>query len=312
MTQPKKEIPEYKNLLKVIAERISGALDQEFRINGEDYIYKITKDNFLRMSTEEKKEIREFHPMPYEDVLKLLKGEYEIIKKKYIPEIGETFWSYNNNWSVIHYQLNAKDLNFLTRLESGLIFRTRTEAIEKRKGLYYELTGSQMETDKQGNIISSNKTKTKSQKEAEKQQKQEQQILTTQIMEGKEFYLEGRSGLYKLIGRDLYVCYPTEENDDAEFKRTDEPIPAAILTGKVKKKRLRFIPKPGEKFYSYNDKWEVTLYSIGKPDINFFCRLKTGIIFETYHEASLFKKMYYKRLTGKPIELNENGEVILK
>lgn len=298
MQQHKKDIPEYKNIMKTIAERICGELDQEFRIVGKDYIYKITKENFLMMNPEEKKEIREFHPMPHEEVMSLLTGEYDIVKKEFVPKLGEQFWSYNNNWGIIHYQLNAIDLNFLIRLQSGLIFRTRIEAIEKRQGLYYELTGSQMETDGKGNLIIA-KNKDKSQSEKEKKQKQEQQVLTTQIMEGKEFYLEGREGLYKLIGRDLYVCHPTEENPDADFKKTDEPIPAAILTGKVKKKRLRFIPKPGDKFYSYNDNWEVTLYHIKKPDINFFCRLKTGIIFETYHEASAFKNLYHKRFTGK-------------
>lgn len=303
------KIPEHKNLLKFIAERIGGGLDEEFAVEGLRGTFKITKKDFLELNPNDSN--NEFYPMPYDRVMQLLRGELNVIKKEFIPKTGEDFWSYNNNWAIIHYKLNAVNLNFLTRLKSGLVCKTRTEAYEKREDLYYELTGSKMEKDKNGNVISSNqKYLNETIQEKEIRKEKEQQILTNQIEEGKEFYLENRPGIYKLIDRVLYVCEPGSDNPEEKFIRTDEPIPAAILTGKIKKKRLRFIPKPGEKFYSYNDKWEVVLYQVKKPDINFFCRLKTGIIFETFLEAISFKKIYYTRLTGQQGKFDEKGNII--
>ena len=296
------------NIMKIIAEGIGVRLNEEFCIRGESYICKISEEDFLFMTTDEEPEQRQFRPMPREYILSLLTGEAETIINPFKPMIKENFWTYNENWAVVCYRLNMTNLNFMVRIKTGIIFRTKSEALRKREFFYEELTGTKMRKDETGKIINPKKQE---EPQTQKEEIQKKENLNFLIKEGADFFLEGKSGIYRLIDDKLFVCEPNEEGDSAEFVETQEPIPYAILTGKIKKKRNRFVPKPGEKFYSYDDKWNIKLYTTKKPNIDFLCRIKTGIVFNNLYDATIFKKTYFELIMGEKMVLDEKNNPII-
>ena len=155
-----------------------------------------------------------------------------------------------------------------------------------------------MKTDEDGKIIPPNKETTDA-REKDRQKRREQKQTQKTITEGKEFFIVGNPNIYKMEGHTLYVYEPDKNDQEPQFKQTDEPIPMNILSGRIKVKRFRFIPKPGDKFYSYDDNWNVTLYKVTTPDINFFCRLKLGLIFAEFKEAIDCRPYAQKMLLGK-------------
>lgn len=298
------------NIMKLIAEGIGVKLNEEFCIKGDSYVYKIDEKDFWFMTTDEEPEEKQFKPMPRDYIIKLLTGQADTIITPFKPKINESFWTYNENWAVACYRLNLTNLNFMIRMKTGIIFRTKAEAIRKRDYFYEELTGSKLRRDENGKIIKPGNEK-KDQLEKEKEEKQKKEILNYHIKEGADFFLEGKSGIYRLINDKLFVCDPKDENTSGEFIETKDPIPYAILTGKIKKKRCRFIPKPEEKFYSYDDKWNIKLYITKKPKIDFFCRLKAGIVFDNLHDATMFRSTYFESIMGTKMNLDKEGNPII-
>ena len=261
------------NLFKIIAESLGPSLNEEFAVKSSRNIYKITENDFLYLDPEADPSSKKFVPMEYAEIMKLLRRQMILITEPFVPEKGQTFWSYNNNWGIVHFKSNAINLDLLIRAHAGLTFKTRLEALHKRKLLYFELTGSPMKIDENGKIIPPNQETTDA-REKDRQKRREQKQTQRTITEGKEFFIEGSPNIYKMEGHTLYVYQPNENDQEPKFKETSEPIPMNILSGRIKVKRFRFVPKPGDKFYSYDDDWNVTLYKVTTPDINFFCRLK--------------------------------------
>lgn len=286
------------NLFKIIAESLGLSLNEEFAIKSSRNIYKITENNFLYLDPEADPASKKFVPMEYTEIMKLLRRQMILITEPFVPEKNQSFWSYNNNWGIVHFRTNAVNLNLLIRAQAGLTFKTRLEALHKRKHLYFELTGSPMKTDEDGKIIPPNKETTDA-REKDRQKRREQKQTQKTITEGKEFYIVGNPNIYKMEGHTLYVYEPNENDQEPKFKETSEPIPMNILSGRIKVKRFRFVPKPGDKFYSYDDDWNVTLYKVTTPDINFFCRLKLGLIFQEFKESVDCRPYAQKMLLGK-------------
>lgn len=286
------------NLFKIIAESLGLSLNEEFAVKSSKNIYKITENDFLYLDPDEDPVSKKFKPMDYPEIMKLLRRQMILITEPFIPQKGQSFWSYNNNWGTVHFRANAVNLNLFIRARAGLAFKTRLEALNKRRALYFDLTGSPIKTDENGKIIPPNKETTDT-REKDRQKRREQKQTQKTITEGKEFFIEGSPNIYKMEGHTLYVYEPKENDQEPQFKETKEPIPMNILSGRIKVKRFRFVPKPGDKFYSYNDDWEVTLYKVNIPDINFFCRLKLGLIFEEFKEAVDCRPYAQKMLLGK-------------
>ena len=286
------------NLFKIIAESLGLSLNEEFAIKSSRNIYKITENDFLYLDPEADPASKKFAPMDYADIMKLLRRQMILITEPFVPKKGQSFWSYNNNWGIVHFRTNAVNLDLLIRAQAGLTFKTRLEALHKRKLHYFELTGSPMKTDEDGKIIPPNKETTDA-REKDRQKRREQKQTQKTITEGKEFFIVGNPNIYKMEGHTLYVYEPDKNDQEPQFKQTDEPIPMNILSGRIKVKRFRFIPKPGDKFYSYDDNWNVTLYKVTTPDINFFCRLKLGLIFAEFKEAIDCRPYAQKMLLGK-------------
>lgn len=286
------------NLFKIIAESLGLSLNEEFAIKSSRNIYKITENDFEYLDPEADPASKKFTPMEYADIMKLLRRQMILITEPFVPEKGQTFWSYNNNWGIVHFKSNAINLDLLIRAHAGLTFKTRLEALHKRKLLYFELTGSPMKIDENGKIIPPNQETTDA-REKDRQKRREQKQTQRTITEGKEFFIEGSPNIYKMEGHTLYVYQPNENDQEPKFKETSEPIPMNILSGRIKVKRFRFVPKPGDKFYSYDDDWNVTLYKVTTPDINFFCRLKLGLIFEEFKGAIDCRPYAQKMIVGK-------------
>lgn len=286
------------NLFKIIAESLGLSLNEEFAIKASRNIYKITENDFLYLDPDADPASKKFAPMEYANIMKLLRRQMILITEPFVPEKNQSFWSYNNKWGIVHFKSNAINLDLLIRAHAGLTFKTRLEALHKRKLLYFELTGSPMKTDENGNIIPPSK-ETADAREKDRQKRREQKQTQKTITEGKEFFIVGNPNIYKMEGHTLYVYEPDKNDQEPQFKQTDEPIPMNILSGRIKVKRFRFIPKPGDKFYSYNDDWNVTLYKVTTPDINFFCRLKLGLIFAEFKEAIDCRPYAQKMLLGK-------------
>lgn len=286
------------NLFKIIAESLGLSLNEEFAIKSSRNIYKITENDFLYLDPDADPASKKFAPMEYANIMKLLRRQMILITEPFVPEKNQSFWSYNNKWGIVHFKSNAINLDLLIRAHAGLTFKTRLEALHKRKLLYFELTGSPMKTDENGNIIPPSK-ETADAREKDRQKRREQKQTQKTITEGKEFFIVGNPNIYKMEGHTLYVYEPDKNDQEPQFKQTDEPIPMNILSGRIKVKRFRFIPKPGDKFYSYDDNWNVTLYKVTTPDINFFCRLKLGLIFAEFKEAIDCRPYAQKMLLGK-------------
>lgn len=286
------------NLFKIIAESLGLSLNEEFAIKSSRNIYRITENDFEYVDPETDPASKKFAPMEYAGIMKLLRRQMILITEPFVPQKGQSFWSYNNNWGIVHFRTNAVNLDLLIRAHAGLTFKTRLEALHKRKQLYFELTGSPMKIDENGKIIPPNQETTDT-REKDRQKRREQKQTQKTITEGKEFFLEGSPNIYKMEGHTLYVYEPKENDQEPKFRETSEPIPMNILSGRIKVKRFRFVPRPGDKFYSFDDDWNVTLYKVTTPDINFFCRLKLGLIFSEFKEAIDCRPYAQKMIAGK-------------
>lgn len=77
-------------------------------------------------------------------LIKILNGEYEIIKLPFIPKIDEIYYSYSDDWFVVKRVWNGDAYDY-TRLKAGIVFRTKDTAEKALPKVYKELTGGEWE-----------------------------------------------------------------------------------------------------------------------------------------------------------------------
>ena len=132
----------YKNYMGEIAKMIGFELDEEFVIqNEEKYVNVMLCADGLRVAHTQK-------DRSYKLLTQLLIGDFEAVKKPFIPQYGEVYWSIEINArekAYIDWSTWNNDVFDYMRLKMGLIYRTENEAIAHLAEDYKKVTGKELE-----------------------------------------------------------------------------------------------------------------------------------------------------------------------
>ena len=128
------------NKMAEVAKVFGVELGEEFQIKYKDTIVYGTF-RFTEKGTETKGSSGWESARPA--LLRLLTGEYEIVKMPYQPKKGETYWTcYSNDFAITALTWCDWVQDFAL-LKCGAVFRTEAEAIKARPRIYKELTGKE-------------------------------------------------------------------------------------------------------------------------------------------------------------------------
>lgn len=131
------------NYMGKVAEMLGVEIGEEFKIEFDDGI--LSKDNYMLL----KEGI--FHSggclVSAPCIWSLIKGEYKIVKLSFKPKNGDKYYTYyiNGEEWLIWDSIWSGDVSDYTRLKSGIVFRTKQEALNFLSQKYKELTGKEYE-----------------------------------------------------------------------------------------------------------------------------------------------------------------------
>lgn len=134
-----------RNLIPEVARMLGVKLGEEFKIKGcNKFTYKFDSDKLMVTCCDN----MEITAIVVSGIFaELLSGEREIIKLRWEPQLGETYYSFSSvydKWVVLSYTWKKKPWQYAL-LNKGWVYRTREEAkdtlpdIAKELGVEYTL-----------------------------------------------------------------------------------------------------------------------------------------------------------------------------
>lgn len=137
-----------KNLIPKIAKMLGIEIGEEFKIkvnneydkDYEDLTYTFTESQGLVNPSENYCATKKSNAV----LIRLLRGEYDVVKLLWKPKDGENYWTFNSCFIVIETCWDGSCEDYM-RLKCGVVFRNSKEAIEKLAEAYKEITGEDWE-----------------------------------------------------------------------------------------------------------------------------------------------------------------------
>lgn len=145
-----------RNLMPELAKLLGVELGERFRVKVDGHLNNLTEfwftaDNLVYELPPDREGKRALHPASENTITFLLYGNYEVVKRPWVPKIGESYWyvmliSDINRPQTTYGEMKA-NLFSLVNLIHGNYFRTQEEAeaakwdfIKQLSGLVKEVT----------------------------------------------------------------------------------------------------------------------------------------------------------------------------
>lgn len=300
------------NIIPQLCQILGIEIEQEFKIEESENtiskdIYKFTKNTL--QCRDEKTDYTDAEDYV---LARLIEGIYKIHIPDFMPKEGEKFYTYNKNWDVTGFILDKETASLLYWKQCGIIFPSKASAKAKLKQSYEFLTnqkyfepGSQEKKEPvEPNGLIGPFSKSLGVELFQEFTLKDKNVPVKEKTNDEN--TENSSKTPNHIYRFTYKSLETK-NDQNVFETAPESVFQNITTGQLIVDQRQYLPKKGDKFYTYTENWETAAFILGEKNIDYLCRLKCGAIFQTKEEADKQKNYIYKLLTGKELKKTEQS-----